>query len=160
MSVRTCCFIQGILTERDTADVLVLTTTVLLRCIAESPRSQDREVCTRNLTNMMDHLALARSEYGWELADACLERYRPVVNSVMDSLARAGHESNSTPYSNPDSAAYSIGSTTLNAAAVGIALSPDLARQIEWLDKPWDDFWLDGLFPLADDNQYELFSTT
>jgi hypothetical protein len=99
----------------------------------------------------MDHLAYARDECEWELADTCLEKYRPVVQSITDSLARAPNESN-VAIENTRDAFDSTNSDDMNRSERNLDYTPLLhgMSQIDWFDEPWEYFWLEDLFPLAD----------
>ena len=93
----------------------------------------------------MDHLAYARDDCEWELADTCLERYRPVVRSITESLARATNESSSAIENTRDAVDYTTMGRTMEYTPL-----VDGVSQIDWFDEPLEYFWLEDLFPLAD----------
>lgn len=135
----------------DISHMLILVTTILLRCIIESSDNRNKQDCTQHLVDFMDHLAFARDECDWELADTCLERYRPITQSIAESLARATDESNVVFERNED-ALESIKSTDIDMDTRNsyFAPHPGIVSQFDWLDHPWEHFWLEDLFPLAD----------
>ena len=98
----------------------------------------------------MDHLAHARDECEWELADICLERYQPVVQSITESLARATRETN-LALGNAQDVFGGVNGINMNMDGRNSYSTPlsNIASSIDWFDEPWEHFWLD-LFPLAD----------
>jgi hypothetical protein len=96
----------------------------------------------------MNCLDVARRDCEWELADLCLERYRGVVQAVMDSLASSSSESNSNPEIHPNPAdCLNDGIQYYDGAGSGAELFADVNLQLEWFDEPWESFWLNDLFP-------------
>src|ERR1700761_6448659 len=84
------------LTAADTSHILVLATTILLRCIAETTTNNTRRECVKSLSNLMNCLDVGSRDSEWELADLCLERYRGIVQAIVDSLSSSTTEPNST----------------------------------------------------------------
>ena len=78
-----------------TAHLLVSATTILLRCLLESPDLSTKRECALKLVSLMIHLQLARNESAWDLADFCLERCSGPINKIAAAMGLS--ENPSTP---------------------------------------------------------------
>lgn len=94
----------------------------------------------------MERLSSARSECEWDLADTCLERYQPIVQSIAENISHATDEftialekEHSTPHLTNDG---------VNMDSLESTFTPlnDGSLQVDWMN---EYFWLDDLFPLA-----------
>lgn len=70
----------------DTAHLLVTTTTILLRCLLESPDLPTKKNCAIELLQFRQRLRIARDERDWDLADFCLERCSEPIDKIATAM--------------------------------------------------------------------------
>ena len=70
----------------DTAHLLVLATTMLLRCIAESVEPSTRKTCVEYLGKLRTYLLSAKLDDNWELGDFTLDRCGPAIEHLISNL--------------------------------------------------------------------------
>lgn len=117
-----------------------MVTTVLLRCIADGT-FRIRQECAQSLSDMLDHLEIARNRSEWELADMCLDRYQGVLKAIVDNLSPPSEIQTCSS----SGRANRNGCTESAPLASGDLLDPtssaDFNPLVDHSGYPWEPFW-------------------
>ena len=126
---------------KDASHILVLVTTVLLRCVADCTGTGVKRDCVQRLSDFMSRLETARNQSEWELADICLDRYQDVVNAVAETLFEPYEDSNSLLDNDTDQDGLVASNARTHGDPSNLALSADFNTLAEPLGCSWDSFW-------------------
>lgn len=128
--------------------------TTLLRLLVESDdASYKAEACSK-LLSLLETLKVARDNYGWDLAQLCIDTCGPPIEklvAVNSSLLHADREPSSDAVgcagsaSSQDATTYSNGNHQQDFGAAHPA--DDLITFPLDLDIPWDYLWDDMIEP-------------
>jgi hypothetical protein len=127
----------------DASHILVLVTTVLLRCIAEGTALRVKRECAQSLNDLMSRLEIARNRSEWEVADTCLERYQGVVTAVADNLSLHSEASNSSLNRDANRGGYTEPDMMADGDLPHSNTWADLLVPVNPLGHPWESFWND-----------------
>lgn len=118
-------------------------TTILLRCTVEAENPSLKAVSISKLTLLQDWLQRAWNEFGWDLANFCLERCANPITKLSDPFGRStnnlSHEGNLTSQVGYDK--NDLPMQTLSFTEDSSNSDPDCFIPVDFLNYSWEAWW-------------------